>query len=119
MQRVSIGESPNQQSEIILADEPTGIGSKLAGKSSICLKTFQRTFGCDGHHNEQLANDYATHYPSLLAKEDTENPYGNKKKPRTGKTDVLVYRSYLSGANSTKKCELFLTAFAASIGIKE
>ena len=130
MQRVAIARALVNDTEIILADEPTGA---LDTKTSVQIMEILKKISKDRliimvTHNPELAEKYSSRIIRILDGKitDDSNPYtveNEEKEDRTTKANSKVSMSFFTALSlslnnlMTKKGRTFLTAFAGSIGI--
>lgn len=126
MQRVAIARALVNESDIILADEPTGA---LDSTTSVQIMELIKEIAKDKlvimvTHNKELAYDYANRIIELKDGEliNDTNPHEqikNNQEYKIRKTAMSFFTALsLSFKNiETKKGRTFLTAFASSIGI--
>ncbi len=138
MQRVAIARALVNDSEILLADEPTGA---LDSETSVQIMEILREVSSDRlvvmvTHNPELAEQYSTRIIRLVDGniKDDSRPYSESeeeeaekalrheknKKDRKAKKPSMSFATALSlSLNNllTKKARTFLTSFAGSIGI--
>lgn len=145
MQRVAIARALVNNSDILLADEPTGA---LDTETSIQIMELLKEISKDRliimvTHNPELAKDYSTRIVRLLdgVITDDSDPYSledmeadikakeavkvkasekkNKKSGKKQKTSMSFFTALSLSFNNlmTKKTRTILTAFAGSIGI--
>lgn len=145
MQRVAIARALVNNSDILLADEPTGA---LDTETSIQIMELLKEISKDRliimvTHNPELAKDYSTRIVRLLdgVITDDSDPYTledmeadikakeaakvkasekkNKKSGKKQKTSMSFFTALSLSFNNlmTKKTRTILTAFAGSIGI--
>ena len=127
IQRVAIARALANNSDIILADEPTGAldQNKSIEIMNLIKKIAKNKLVIMVTHNEEIANTYSTRIIKLLdgkivADSNPYNEKNNKKnKLNLKKTSMSFIEALkLSFHNiQTKKGRTFLISFAASIGI--